>query len=235
MVADGHNLVWQEFCGYGRVPVYEFWLPTDLQETIAAWLEGHWLQKLKPWEWENLRSDEPVYRRGDLAFGFNLNRSSISPDYHTSVITAGNCNRLIQASKALTWPLDRGSESLYSSFADALAMWALSANSRWNDCAIELIQNDGKTPSDLITCREDVYFYLKAHGFMDKDAFKGMNFVRKGRGFPVVTEEMQTAPDHWVLRQGEGVMLLYSKAHLLSRLFFHLKAGRFQVSDRTRD
>ncbi len=231
MAADGHDLVWQEFCGYGRVPVYEFWLPTDLRENITSWLEGHWLQKLKPWEWENLRSDEPVYQRGNLAFGFDfdLDRSSISPDFHTRAITAAWRDRLLRYMEACMPDMDVEVSNI--SFSDALALLALHDSNRQNDRPFLL--NDGKRPSDLITCREDVYFYLKAHGFTDKDAFKGMNSVRKGRGFPVVTEEMQTAPDHGLLHQCEDMILLPSKAHLLSRLFFHLKAGRFKISDHT--
>ncbi len=232
MVADGHNLVWQEFCSYGRVPVYEFWLPTDLRETITAWLEGHWLQKLKPWEWENLQSNEPEYQRGCLAFRFELDRSDISPAFYTKAITADCQDELIRI--AAHFCSDEGISR--SNFSNAIALYALYEDSRlWNDCTKSLLQRGRHMPSELITCREDVYFYLKAHGFTDKDAFKGMNAVRKDRGFPVVTEEMRTAPDNGLLHQCEGMILLPSKAHLLSLLFFHLKAGRFKVSDHTQD
>lgn len=111
----------------------------------------------------------------------------------------------------------------HNSFADTMAMLALSEGSGWIECAQGLIQNVGYAPSNVISCREDVYLDLKAHDFTDKDAFRGMNCVRKGRGFPVVTKEMRTAPDHWFLRQCEGIAWLPSKGHLLSRLFFHLK------------
>lgn len=100
MVADGHNLVWQEFCSYGAVPVYEFWLPSDLRETITAWLEGHWLRKMKPWEWSHLQSDDPLYQRGSLVFGFDLDRNGISTDFYTRVITAACRDKLLQAAEA---------------------------------------------------------------------------------------------------------------------------------------
>ena len=39
-------------------------------------------------------------------------------------------------------------------------------------------------------CREDVYYYLLRHGFVEKDAFRGMESVRKGFGYPYVTDDM---------------------------------------------
>ena len=74
-------------------------------------------------------------------------------------------------------------------------------------------------------CREDVYFYLKKHGFIDKDAFRGMNWVRKGRGFPVITEEMRTAEDNWILDDCENIKWLPSKGNILSEQFFWRRQG----------
>lgn len=70
-------------------------------------------------------------------------------------------------------------------------------------------------------CREDIFFYLKKHGFVDKDAFRGMCSVRKGRGFPVITEDMQTAEDNWILEVCENVKWLPSRAVLLEKRIFY--------------
>ena len=69
-------------------------------------------------------------------------------------------------------------------------------------------------------CREDIYFYLKKHGFVDKDAFRGMCSVRKGRGFPVITVEMRNAEDNWILEVCENVGWLPSRANLLERMIY---------------
>ena len=52
---------------------------------------------------------------------------------------------------------------------------------------------DAETSQESVVpeyCREDVYYYLLRHGFIEKDAFRGMESVRKGFGYPYVTEEM---------------------------------------------
>lgn len=213
MLGDGHDLVWQQYCGYGLVPVYEFHLPTDMRETILPWLETHWLQWVKPEDWAGMRSDGPVYQRGGLAVCFDLDRSRISPAFYTRPITAECQSGLIRTAEALH-PHLRRDDSPFS-LADAVAALALS---RYNP---DLLQS---RPPERIACREDIFFYLKAHGFVEKDAFRGMSRVRKGRGFPVITEEMLAAPDRWVLRQCENVSYLPSRSSLLSELFFRLKA-----------
>lgn len=50
-----------------------------------------------------------------------------------------------------------------------------------------------------------------------------MNYVRKGKGLPVVTEDMQTAEDHWKAEYFNQINWMPSKAMLLQRLFFELK------------
>lgn len=128
----GQNLVWQEFCSYGRTPLYEIHLSEGLKPWIIEWLKDHWLSKVNHFEWKALQPYEPRFiRRGNMYFHFDLDDDS----------TIKNC----------------------------------------------------EMPT---LCREDILFYLKKHGFVDKDAFKGMNSVRKGKGFPVITDEMRTAEDN---------------------------------------
>lgn len=87
------------------------------------------------------------------------------------------------------------------------------------------VQNDGITEIPRFCC-EDVFHYLKAHGFPDKDAFCGMESVRKGKGLPVVTEDMRTAEDYWKAEYFNQVEWLPSKAMLLQKLFFELESQR---------
>ena len=79
---------------------------------------------------------------------------------------------------------------------------------------------------NIPACREEVFFYLKEHDFIDKDAFRGMTSVRKGKGLPVVTEEMQTVEDHWKAEYFNHIEWLPSKAMLLQKLFFELKSQK---------
>lgn len=152
MIPDGHNLVWQEFCSYGRVPIYVFHLPEDIEGEVRAWLDHHWLQRLKPGEWMQAQPYEDHLVRGNMHFYFGGEQAAVT-----------------------------------------------------------------EIPE---LCREDIFHYLKKHGFVDKDAFRGMNWVRKGRGLPVITEEMRTAGDSWIIERCENVQSLPSKADMLEQAFF---------------
>ena len=77
---------------------------------------------------------------------------------------------------------------------------------------------------NIPACREEVFFYLKEHDFIDKDAFRGMTSVRKGKGLPVVTEDMRTAEDHWKAEYFNQNDWMPSKAMLLQKLFFEFKS-----------
>ena len=152
----GQNLVWQEFCGYGRAPLYEIHLSADLRPRVIEWLKDHWLSKVNHYEWKDFQPYEPsCIRRGNMYFRFDLDDHSITE----------TCD-----------------------------------------------------PSKL--CREDIFYYLKKHGFIDKDAFRGMCSVRKGKGFPVITTEMRMAEDNWFLKECENVRWLPSRAQLLEQCYF---------------
>lgn len=159
MRGDGHNLVWQEYASYGRVPSYVFHLPVDMQPLITDWLDNHWLRKHMGKYWEDAQPYEDHLVRGNMHFLFDLD------------------NEKSQAVEEL--------------------------------------------PS---LCREDIYFYLKKHGFVDKDAFRGMCSVRKGRGFPVITDEMRASEDSWILEKCEKVTWLPSKANLLQEMIYRMKS-----------
>lgn len=91
---------------------------------------------------------------------------------------------------------------------------------RWENLYFLFDAEHTQVPEIPALCREDIFFYLKRHGFVDKDAFRGMCSVCKGRGFPVTTDEMRTAEDSWILRQCEGIGYLPSRANLLEQLHF---------------
>lgn len=74
-------------------------------------------------------------------------------------------------------------------------------------------------PSIPEYCREDVYYYLLRHGFIEKDAFRGMESVRKGFGFPLATDEMLRENDP-VLELGMQCRYLPARSNLMERLAF---------------
>lgn len=152
----GYDLVWQEYCSYGRLPTYVLHLPKSLRTIIIEWQQTHWMKALYPKEWQSVQSNEK------------------------DCLICGNVCFYFDAEKAT---------------------------------APEL-------PS---LCREDIYHYLKKHGFADKEAFRGMCSVRKGRGVPVITEEMRTAEDSYLINRCEHIDKLPSRAELLERQLFVLQ------------
>ena len=218
MIPDGYNLVWQSYCSYGNNPVYDFSLPEDMREQIEHWLDNHWLKLLKSDIWDFTASTEEEYiQRGNLFFEFTLDRNRIAKDFYTKAITAESRNYITRIGKAK----DISSPNCVGEMIPLLCL--ADDNNTWDKYSA-MLRNGTLKPSELISCREDVFFYLKAHGFVDKDAFRGMNWVHKGRGFPVITDEMRASEDNWVLTQCEKGRRLPSKATILEYLFFMLKA-----------
>ena len=222
MQGDGHNLIWQEYASYGRDPTYVFYLPYDMQPLISDWLDNHWLRKYMGDQWEAAQPYEDHLVRGNMHFRFELDRAEISPDFYSVKIGANSKAELIQLATndgyyhRNPYPKDIG--ELLTQLGFRKTIWKEDEVAR-----IILLQNK-ISRRNIPSCREEVFFYLKEHDFIDKDAFRGMNYVRKGKGLPVVAEDMQTAADHWKAEYFNQIEFLPSKAILLQRLFFNLKS-----------
>jgi len=230
LIRDGHNLVWQEYCSYGLIPTYGVWLPKAVREKIKAWLENHWLKH--EWEsfWGPVKPENYSTDAGALHFIFALDEETIHRDFHQRTVTAEQREELVRL-VGEKWEKHAGPELPYpKTAAEALAVYELIGDGHTGNGDIKCFLDSGLTVSDLICCREDVFHYLCDHGFIEKDAFRGMTHVRKGKGFPVITDEMQNARDKWVLKQCADVSWLPSKASDLERLLFQLRGGFAPVS-----
>ena len=222
MQGDGHNLVWQEYASYGRLPTYVFYLPYDMKPLITDWLDSHWLRKYMGDQWEAAQSYEDHLARGNMLFCFHLDRDEISPDFHSSRIDANSKAELIQLATndeyyhRNPYPKDMG--ELLTQLGFRKTIW------KEDEVARNILLQNKISWRNIPACREEVFFYLKEHDFIDKDAFRGMTSVRKGKGLPVVTEDMQTAEDHWNAEYFNQIDWLPSKAMLLQKLFFERKS-----------
>lgn len=222
MWGDGHNLVWQEYASYGRVPSYVFYLPYDMQPLITDWLDNHWLRKYMGKYWEDDQPYEDHLVRGNMHFRFELDRDEISPDFYNVNIDASSKADLIQMVTndkyyhRNPYPKDMG--ELLTQLGFRKTIW------KEDEFARDILLQNKITWRNIPSCREEVFFYLKEHDFIDKDAFRGMNYVRKGKGLPVVTEDMRAAEDHWKAEYFNQIEWIPSKAMLLQRLFFELKS-----------
>ena len=221
MQGDGHNHIWQEYASYGRVPTYVFYLPYDMKPLISDWLDNHWLRKYMGDQWELLQPYEDHLVRGNMHFRFELDRDRISPEFHNVNIDANSKADLIQIATQdeyyhrNPYPKDMG--ELLTQLGFRKTVW------KEDEVARNILLQNKISWRIIPACREEVFFYLREHGFVDKDAFRSMTSVRKGKGLPVVTEDMRAAEDYWKAEYFNQIDWMPSKAMLLQRLFFEFK------------
>ncbi|MBQ7769089.1 MAG: hypothetical protein IJ403_09460 [Oscillospiraceae bacterium] len=221
MQGDGHNLVWQEYASYGRVPTYVFYLPYDMKPLISDWLDNHWLRKYMGDQWEAAQPYEDHLARGNMLFRFELDRNEISPEFYGINIGSNSKAELIQMATndeyyhKNPYPKDMG--ELLTQLGFRKTLW------KEDEVTRNIFLQNKISWRNIPACREEVFFYLKEHDFIDKDAFRGMTSVRKGKGLPVVTENMRTAEDYWKVDYFNQIDWMPSKAILLQRLFFGIK------------
>ena len=224
MQGDGHNLIWQEFASYGRVPTYVFYLPCDMKPLISDWLDNHWLRRFMDDQWEAAQSYEDHLVRGNMHFRFELDRDEISPDFYSINIGANSKAELIQMATQdeyyhrNSYPKDMG--ELLTQLGFRKTIW------KEDEVARNILLQNKISWRNIPACREEVFFYLREHDFVDKDAFRGMTSVRKGKGLPVVTEDMRAAEDDWKAEYFNRIDWMPSRAVLLQRLFFELKSRK---------
>ena len=224
MQGDGHNLVWQEYASYGRAPTYVFYLPCDMKPLISDWLDSHWLRKYMGDQWEAAQPYEDHFVRGNLHFRFELDWDEIPPDFYSINIGANSKSELIQMVTndeyyhRNPYPKDMG--ELLTQLGFRKTIW------KEDKVARNILVQNKISWRNIPSCREEVFFYLKEHDFIEKDAFRGMTSVRKGKGLPVVTEDMRTAEDHWKAEYYNQIDWLPSKAMLLQKLFFERKSRK---------
>lgn len=224
LIRDGHGLVWQEFC-CGPIPTYGFWLPASAQEQISRWVENHW--RKQDWEtaWGAVQRENSRIDAGPCYFIFALDETEISSDFHNRIVTAEQTGELIRLVGSKWQNYDGIGMPYPKNAAEALAVYELMKDSGVRNKCAKYLLHCGLGISDLICCREDIFYYLCDHGFTEKDAIRGMHRVRKGRGFPVITEKMRNARDKWVLTQCADASHLPSKAADWERLLFQIRCG----------
>lgn len=225
MDRDGFDLIWQEYASYGRVPIYTVYLPDDLQPQIVSWANEHWLKKWRPEDWQIKQPVESQLSVGNFLFRFELNRNQISTNFHSRIVTAEDKVQLIQEG-----PHKELFEKVHFPLKVDLEEYVALLCVKKQSCAVKelanivLLNGIGILSLDFPCCREDIFYFLKAHDFEDKDAFRGMTSVRKGRGLPVITDEMRADADSWIAEYCGHIDWLPSRAEIISELFFNLKS-----------
>ncbi len=106
----------------------------------------------------------------------------------------------------------------------------------WNQNAETLIDNKICEFKEVIGCRDDIMVYLKNHGLKPKDAFKIMEFVRKGKPkkepdkwleWKKVMEE-NNIPD-WYIESCHKIQYMFPKAHACAYVMSAMRIAWFKV------
>lgn len=234
LIPDGHNIPWQTFFGYGEhIPVIAIDLTQDVYEHLHSVLEKHWIAKMNP---ESpfkclTRGEQACIDVSQLSFEFGLNRNEISTSFFEKNCSADDYEILVYGWRNYI-SYEPSDENDYfinhepCSVADFIGLIGLLHSvGAWDEITEMMVTEMGYSYSDLICFRDDVFSYLTEHDFLEKESWKGMESVRKGRGLPFFNQEMVAARDKWVLARLEQVHYLFPKADVVENLMFRLKAS----------
>ncbi len=106
----------------------------------------------------------------------------------------------------------------------------------WSGNAEKLIEDKVCEFSEVIGCRDDIMLYLSNHGMKPKDAFKIMEFVRKGKakkdraGWAEWKAKMQEAGIvDWYIDSCEKIQYMFPKAHACAYVMSAMRIAWFKV------
>ena len=123
-------------------------------------------------------------------------------------------------------------------FADAVKISGLSHGTDvWLGNASELIKNNVVEFSEVIGCRDDIMVYLINNGVEPLDAFKIMEFVRKGlpsklpdvwKEYEAILKEADIAP--WYIESCAKIKYMFPKAHAVAYIMSALRIAYLSLS-----
>ena len=106
----------------------------------------------------------------------------------------------------------------------------------WSGNAEKLIEDKVCEFSEVIGCRDDIMIYLSNHGMKPKDAFKIMEFVRKGKakkdraGWLSWKQKMEEAGIvSWYIDSCEKIQYMFPKAHACAYVMSAMRIAWFKV------
>jgi DNA polymerase III subunit alpha, Gram-positive type len=122
-------------------------------------------------------------------------------------------------------------------FAELIKLSGLSHGTDvWNGNAHDLIKNKVCDFKDVIGCRDDIMVYLMYNGLKPKDAFKIMEFVRKGKpskekeAWSVFVNQMKEAGIvDWYINSCYKIKYMFPKAHAAAYVMSAFRIAWFKV------
>lgn len=128
-------------------------------------------------------------------------------------------------------------ETKPKTFAELVKISGLSHGTDvWNGNAKDLIDKGIVPFSDVIGCRDDIMVYLMYHGLKPIDAFKIMEFVRKGRAskqpdmwkdYVKIMEDNDIEP--WFINSCAKIKYMFPKAHAVAYVVNAFRLAYYKV------
>ena len=128
-------------------------------------------------------------------------------------------------------------ETKPKTFAELVKISGLSHGTDvWNGNAKDLIDNGIVPFSEVIGCRDDIMVYLMYHGLKPIDAFKIMEFVRKGRAskqpdlwqdYVKIMKEADIEP--WFIESCAKIKYMFPKAHAVAYVVNAFRLAYYKV------
>ena len=128
-------------------------------------------------------------------------------------------------------------ETKPKTFAELVKISGLSHGTDvWNGNAKDLIDNGVVPFSEVIGCRDDIMVYLMYHGLKPIDAFKIMEFVRKGRAskqpdlwqdYVKIMEE--AGIEKWFINSCAKIKYMFPKAHAVAYVVNAFRLAYYKV------
>ena len=120
-------------------------------------------------------------------------------------------------------------------FDDLIRISGLShGTGTWLENADDLIQNEGKCLSEVISCRDDVMLCLLKYGYDRKEAFRISEQVKKG-GFRLSDEDWESMREHgvpeWYIDSCRKIKYSFPRAHAAAYVLLTYRIAYYKAHD----
>ena len=230
MCAAGFNIPWQAHLLHKQEHYFYLSLPPSMYEETQDCLRAIGIDDIET-HFCNTIKKYRVIETDNIILQFNMPELCFdSPTINTS-----DTETLVELARQYAFKTTPDLNVRITTFADVISYIGILRSDYANDEKLKaLINTLHYKPSELITCREDLYQYYVDHSCNERVAFQLMSNVRKGKhylnNFP--SPEMRTARDKWVISFCEDVRYLPSKADIIEDFLFNLayrpKANPFE-------
>ena len=120
------------------------------------------------------------------------------------------------------------------SFSDFVILSGLAhGTNTWTDNAEDLLRNGICSLEDVIAFRDDVYRKLRDHGYEKTEAYRLMELIRKGLGYKLSEDEIDTMRragiEEWYIESMKKIKYLFPKAHAIDYAIQAARANWYRV------